>query len=503
MPNSNPLGKQFKKVAYLLLACAGVCSLGGAMLIPASADENSGQTQTSCSLDNNTIEECFPDPKLASAVAAMLNKSETAVFTTADSQIDSSVNLNRAGISNLEGIQLFTRVTNLVLDNNKITDISPLASMTQLTSLSLGTNTISDITPLKSLTNLTWLRLSNNQITDVSPLASLSDKLTSLDLIWNQISDASPLGSLTNINDIDVSLNSISDASPFANLTKMTSFQAYGNQITDPAPFANLTKLNVLNLRGNYIGDLSHFQNFSGLPNLYTLSLLDQRIVKSPLLEDKTKTYELTTGIVNGARGIYAPVTEITPEGGTYEESLGKVIWPTREAGNHFVDFSYDGTLPTGESYTYSGWVGQTVSATVTVTYDSQGGSEVPSQVLPVEGVIGNDKPADPVRDGYIFTGWTKDKEGKDPFDFDTPILTDLTLYGQWKVKDTTVPKKPEDKVPGTTTTISTGSGKGEEPGGGLVATGTSTQSIALLSLGLVAVGNLLMVGARRFWKHQ
>ena len=48
------------------------------------------------------------------------------------------------------------------------------------------------------------------------------------------------------------------------------------------------------------------------------------------------------------------------------------------------------------------------------------------------------DKPADPTREGWDFAGWyTKDESGKwaaEPFDFDTPITNDMTLYARWTV---------------------------------------------------------------------
>ena len=43
------------------------------------------------------------------------------------------------------------------LNNNNISDLTPLAGLTNLTTLHLGENNISDLTPLAGLTNLTFI----------------------------------------------------------------------------------------------------------------------------------------------------------------------------------------------------------------------------------------------------------------------------------------------------------------------------------------------------------
>ncbi len=64
-----------------------------------------------------------------------------------------------------------------------------------------------------------------------------------------------------------------------------------------------------------------------------------------------------------------------------------------------------------------------------TVTFDTDGGSELPKQAV-VEGQKIT-KPADPVKDGYVFDGWV-DKNGA-AFDFDMTVASDITVYARWK----------------------------------------------------------------------
>lgn len=63
------------------------------------------------------------------------------------------------------------------------------------------------------------------------------------------------------------------------------------------------------------------------------------------------------------------------------------------------------------------------------VTFNSDGGSDVLSQEIE----SGNKaiKPSDPVKDGFTFDGWL-DNNG-DAFDFNTPIISNITLYANWK----------------------------------------------------------------------
>eukprot|EP01051_Picozoa_sp_SAG22_P006254 SAG22_NODE_403_length_11012_cov_12.141024_6_plen_205_part_00 len=91
-----------------------------------------------------------------------------------------------------------TSVTELHLDGNQITDITPLSALTSLTWLRLVGNLITDITPLSALTSLTELHLDGNQITDIAPLSALTS-LTALCLNYNQITDIAPLSALTSL----------------------------------------------------------------------------------------------------------------------------------------------------------------------------------------------------------------------------------------------------------------------------------------------------------------
>lgn len=440
----------------MVLAVLLTLGLGGlGPIAPAQAANPMPRLRT-CTAGTSTIADCFPDVNMAMAVSRNLSKATTDVFTVADSQMSGSLTLNSARIQDIDGVQEFTQVTDLNISGNKVEDISALASMTQLTTLNLNNNKISNISPLSGLTNLASLKASFNKIDNLAPLRSLAGNLKYLELVGNNITDMRPLGALANMETLNVSANSISDASPVSALTRMNRFEAYGNRISDPAPFANLNRISTLNLRANAISDLAAFNGFADMTDLDVLDLSDQAIIPDPILADRTTTLDVPTAFVDSSAGTYAPIVSSTPTGVT-DPSGEKVTWPVRNPGNYFVDFSYTGTIPSG-SYLYSGYVGQQVLPSVTVTYDTQGGSVVPRLLLGVNDVIGSRKPADPVRTGYSFKGWTTDLAGTAPYNFSDPVATDLTLYAQWQLN-----KTPPNPGPGGGGTLPPNPG----PGGG------------------------------------
>jgi len=68
---------------------------------------------------------------------------------------------------------------------------------------------------------------------------------------------------------------------------------------------------------------------------------------------------------------------------------------------------------------------------TLTVTFDSQGGSNVKSQKLNYGWLV--TEPADPVRIDFTFLGWYTDTAYTDQWDFMSDTVTgDMTLYARW-----------------------------------------------------------------------
>jgi Leucine-rich repeat (LRR) protein len=109
-------------------------------------------------------------------------------------------------ISDLTGLEYSGGFMELFLDNQAITDLSPLAKI-GISNLSLGNNKIKDISPLGVRNRHLWgLNLRKNQITDISPLAK-HPMILHLNLSDNLISDLSPLVGNRAISMLELSNN--------------------------------------------------------------------------------------------------------------------------------------------------------------------------------------------------------------------------------------------------------------------------------------------------------
>jgi len=76
----------------------------------------------------------------------------------------------------------------------------------------------------------------------------------------------------------------------------------------------------------------------------------------------------------------------------------------------------------------------QFVYTLITVTFDSQGGSTVPSQSVNVNSPVA--RPVNPTRSGYNFVGWYTTSGLTTLYDFSTPVTGNITLYARWNTAD-------------------------------------------------------------------
>ena len=211
----------------------------------------------------------IPDPNLRTAIERELGRTSIAPITAADMESLTTLDADRADISDLTGLEAAINLTRLILSRNNLSDLSALSELTNLTELNLSGNSVSDLSALAGLTNLTRLTLSRNNLSDLSVLPKLTN-LTRLSLRDTGISDISVLSGLTNLTHLWLHNNSISDISAVSGLTNLTKLWVGDNSISDISPVLGLTNLTELELGKNNISDISAL---SGLTNLTRLTL--------------------------------------------------------------------------------------------------------------------------------------------------------------------------------------------------------------------------------------
>ncbi|MDU4277838.1 MAG: cell wall-binding repeat-containing protein [Finegoldia magna] len=126
------------------------------------------------------------------------------------------------GMKSLKGIEYATNLEKLKVNENEISDISPLKDLKNLKYLELQRNRITDVSPLANLKNLEFLKLYNNIIENVKPLKDLTN-LTGLDLHNNV--------KVRKEGQKRINYDGITDISSLKNLTKLTFFDVSANKI--------------------------------------------------------------------------------------------------------------------------------------------------------------------------------------------------------------------------------------------------------------------------------
>lgn len=154
------------------------------------------------------------------------------------------------------------------------------------------------------------------------------------------------------------------------------------------------------------------------------------------IVKDKAK-FEMNDGLIEGC----SVTTTDGTGGGVYIANVGRFVMSggtIKDCTRYFSDYyGYIGDGVAGETFSKAeivlkggtfdncGTFGCTID-TYTVTFDSDGGSDVDQQEICNTSAI---KPSDSKKDGYDFAGWYL---GDTQYTFDTKITTDITLKAHW-----------------------------------------------------------------------
>ena len=187
-------------------------------------------------------------------------------------------------------------------------------------------------------------------------------------------------------------------------------------------------------------------------------------------IEPQTETVTITSvSIHNAALDVDMVKGRVSQEEAQYSTWFEAVYQPTARATYYTVTFDVDGgsavasqsvrsgakatepAAPTKAGYEFDGWYTSNTYTTefnfdsaisadttvyakfvelFTVTFDTDGGSVVPSQTV-ADGSKAT-RPADPTKEGYTFVNWYKEAAFTNLFDFDDAITADTTIYAKF-----------------------------------------------------------------------
>ena len=275
------------------------------------------------------------------------------------------------GIKSIEGIQYAKNLTHLKLNENEISDITPLKDLKKLEYLEISRNRIVDLTPLKDLTNLTFLKLYNNWIEDVTPLAGLVN-LEGLDLhnnVHQEIIDGKRINS-----------GGISDISSLKNLTKLTFLDLSANNLKDVSVIKNFDKIKDIDLSGN------HIENYVGLGEPIAKRFVDvangigsqnfwaQSVTKEEPIPVASANVEFDNPY-KGFKELFTSLIKATAEEETSDEDalIRAQAYTTIESKTDDVEAAYDLdsnkiTLTVSDAYREKN-KGKTVDVNMTIIY--------------------------------------------------------------------------------------------------------------------------------------
>jgi len=166
--------------------------------------------------------------------------------------------LQRNKIKDISLVSKLKLIEHIDIEGNLISDISPLQNLKYLKVADLANNEIQDISPLQELKQIEELYLRNNRINDLSSLLEIPyfQKTNAIYLQGNQIDNISIISRFRQLTYLDLSNNNLEDITPLRELAKLRKLRLENNNIKNLIPLKKLKNLELLALNYNSIENL-------------------------------------------------------------------------------------------------------------------------------------------------------------------------------------------------------------------------------------------------------
>ncbi|MCC6511521.1 MAG: leucine-rich repeat domain-containing protein [Pirellulaceae bacterium] len=203
-------------------------------------------------------EDLFPDKGLEAAVRkeVFAKRYNTEPLTKDDVKNISQVMGKGKGIKSLAGLEHCVAVQEIDLENNEITDLTPMAGLKLVQSLTLTKNKIESIAPLAELERLQYLELSGNAVSDLTPLTKMTN-MRSLYLSNNKIAKIEVVKGLKKVWSLYLDGNPVEDLTPVGELKWLDRLDVRGCNVEKLDFLKPLTELKYVMLAENKITDLA------------------------------------------------------------------------------------------------------------------------------------------------------------------------------------------------------------------------------------------------------
>ena len=345
-------------------------------------------------------ETTFPDSVLRDYVANRFDSNRDAVLSPEEIQKATTIFLtnSKTSVSSLEGLQYFTELTKLSIAYSNLTSIN-----------------------LSGFSKLEEIKIYNNS--NLSSLSVSSPVARTIDCYKNALT------SLTLNTPVLVALDCHSNqlaALDVSNMKYLTRVRYESNPPLKTLDFRGCTNLvygyHSVKQETVYISaGMTQYRGCDAVQH-HTGNLvidLDGYYTVNP---DGSKSVDLSKVISSTFLKLLA--SENHP---SFNAETNILTIPATEKVTMLQAGKDDSWHPT----TWTFYTDITAVDDCSVKFNSNGGTPVEDQIIPNGGTA--TEPAAPTMDGHIFSGWYLDEACTIPYDFTSPVTTDIILYAQWE----------------------------------------------------------------------
>lgn len=179
------------------------------------------------------------------------------------------LDLSNNTLRNISIFSGFTKLKELNMADNVVTDLDALAGLKTLTYLDITNNSVQSLKPIHSLTGLQTLKANNNAISAVDGISAMSG-LSVLQLAQNGLLDMSPIAGCAALTELDVSKNDLKSIAAVKDMTALFRLSANNNRLTELPVFTSNHKLGYIDVSYNQLKDI---QALSVLPELFSVNV--------------------------------------------------------------------------------------------------------------------------------------------------------------------------------------------------------------------------------------